>query len=72
MAIDQPREDGQAGSIDRLGVTRHLHRRAPAGMRDPSMFDDDYRFPRRLPGGRVEETVSVDSPDHGPMLVLFG
>src|SRR5450756_1558147 len=70
MAIDEPGEDGQAGGIDRLRITRRVDGRTPAGMRDPSVFYDNDRFARRLPSGRVEQAASVDSPNHGPMLVL--
>jgi hypothetical protein len=69
VAIDEPGEDGQAGGIDRLGITRRLNGRTSTRMCDPSAFYDNDRFARRLPGGGVEEAVSVDSPNHCPMLV---
>ena len=70
VAIDEPGEDGQAGGIDCLGIAWRLNGRTPTGMRDPSVFYNNDRFASRLPGGRVEEAVSVDSPNHRPMLVL--
>jgi hypothetical protein len=70
VAIDEPWQDGQARGIDRLGITRRLNGRPASGTHDPTVFYDNDSFARRLPGYRVEEAVSVDCPNHGPMLVL--
>ncbi|GAC1642517.1 MAG: hypothetical protein NVS9B11_11070 [Candidatus Dormibacteraceae bacterium] len=70
VAIDEPGEDSQAGGIDRLRIARGLNGRTPTGVCDPSVFDDNDGFPRRLPGGWVEEGVSVDSPNHARMLTV--
>src|SRR5256712_13221977 len=63
MAVDEPRQDREAGCIDGLGVARHRSRRALSRTCYVSVLDQDDGFARGLTRGGIEEPVRVDSPN---------
>jgi hypothetical protein len=65
VAVDEPREHGEACRIDDLCVPRNLNVRPPAGVSYVSVLDEYGRFASGVAAGWIEKPVSVDSPNHG-------
>ena len=70
VAVDEAREQREAGGVDRLGVARHLSSLAPAGLRDAAVLDEHDRLASRFSGRRVQKRVAGDGGDHEAMLRL--
>jgi hypothetical protein len=69
VAIDQAREDCEAGPINHLRIAGNLDARAPSGVRYVPVLDQDDCLADGVTSSRVEERVSVERPNHRPILM---
>jgi len=64
VTVDEPREEGQARSVDLLRVGGYRDQVSSTGRLDMSGFDEDDGFPNCFAGRRIQQAIGMESPNH--------